>query len=1127
MLCSRCRHENPADAVFCQECGARLEAACPSCGTANQSSAKFCKKCGGALTTVAAGPASLAGKSPSPQTYTPKHLAERILTSKVALEGERKQVTVLFADLKGSMELLADRDPEEARKILEPVLERMMEAVHRYEGTVNQVMGDGIMALVGAPLAHEDHAVRACYAALRMQETVKQYAEEVHRTQGLPLQIRIGLNSGEVVVRSIGSDLHMDYTAVGQTTHLAARLEQAAMPGAILISSETLSLAEGYVMVKSLGPMPIRGLPAPVEVFEVVGAATVRSRLQAAAARGLTRFVGRDAEINELRQALERAKAGHGQLVAVVGEPGVGKSRLFWEFTHSHRTQGWLIVESSSVSYGKATAFLPLVDLLRTYFQIERRDEARKIREKVTGKLLSLDRTLEPFLPALLWLLDIPAEDPQWQRLDPPQRRQQTLDGIKRLLLRESQVQPLLVLFEDLHWIDEETQALLDSLVESVPTARLLLLVNYRPEYQHAWGGKTYYCQLRIDPLPPESVDELLEVLVGRDAELAPLKRLLVERTEGNPFFLEESVRALVETKALVGERGAYHLGKMAQTLQIPATAQTILAARIDRLSPEDKRLLQAASVIGKDVPFALLRAVAEGSEEELRSGLSHLQAAEFLYEARLFPDLEYTFKHALTQEVAYNTVLQERRRVLHERAAQAIERLFAERLPEHYTELAHHYSRSVNVARAADYLQRAGQQAVERSAYGEAIRQLSTAVALLEPLPNTPERSRQELVVQMTLGPALMATKGGGAPEVERLYARARELCERVGEPSEMFRVLWGVWYGYNLRGEYQRARELGEELLSLAQRVQDPDLLLEAHHALWAILFYGGELAAARSHLEQGLRLYEPQRHRSHAARYTGHDSGVCCRMVAAQSLWLFGYPDQAVASSHASLELAQQLDHPFSLAVALSFAAMLHHCRREAPLTQARAEASITLATEQDFRHQLERARSLRGWALAARGHGEEGIAQIRQALASDRSTGATRDRAYNLALLAEASAQMGQTTEALETLAEALTMLAENGVRWWEAELYRLRGELLLSAERGGAEECFHQALNIARRQQAKSLELRAAMSLIRLWQQQGKRMEARQLLVPLYGWFTEGFDTADLQEAKALLEALRE
>jgi predicted ATPase len=734
---------------------------------------------------------------------------------------------------------------------------------------------------------------------------------------------------------------------------------------------------------------------------------------------------------------------------------------------------------------------------------------------------------LESSLSALLWLLDVPVEDPQWLPLEPPQRRQQTLDGIRRLLLRECRVQPLLILFEDLHWIDAETQALLDSLVESLPTAQLLLLVNYRPEYQHAWGSKTYYHQIRIDPLPPESAKELLEALLGTDAALAPLKRLLIERTEGNPFFLEESIRTLVEAKSLVGERGAYRLAKAAQTLQIPATAQAILAARIDRLAPESKRLLQAASVIGKDVPFVLLRVVAEGSEEELRSGLNHLQAAEFLYEARLFPDLEFTFKHALTQEVAYNTVLLERRRALHERVAQAIEELFKQRLSDHYNELAHHYSRGGNVARAVDYLQRAGQQAVERSAYAEAIRQLSTAVALLETLPNTSERSRQELVLQMTLGPALMAIKGGGAPEVERLYTRARELCERVGEPSELFRVLWGVWYGHNLRGEYQRARELGEQLLNLAQHIQDPDLLLEAHHALWAILFYGGELPATRPHLEQGQRLYEPQRHRSHAARYGGHDPGVCCHMVSGLSLWLLGYPDQAVASSRASLDLAKQIDHPFSLAIALAFAAMVHHCRREAPLTHARAEAAITLATEQDFPQQLERARSLRGWALTVLGDAEGGIAQIRQALGS----GATRDRPYNLALLAEASAYARQTTEGLETLAKALAMLAEGGVRWWEAELYRLRGELLLYSERRvqnaalTAEECFHQAINIARRQQAKSLELRAVMSLIRLWQQQGKRVEGRQMLLPLYDWFTEGFDTADLRDAKALLNDL--
>ena len=501
----------------------------------------------------AAGPAA---RFASPESYTPKHLAEKILTSKAALEGERKQVTVLFADLKGSMELLADRDPEEARKLLDPVLERMMEAVHRYEGTVNQVMGDGIMALFGAPLAHEDHAVRACYAALRMQESVAQYAEGVFRSHGVPIQIRVGLNSGEVVVRAIGSDLHMDYTAVGQTTHLAARMEQMATPGTILLAPATLQLAEGYVQVAARGPVAVKGLPDPVEVYALTGASAQRTRLHAAAARGLTRFVGRDAEIEQIRRALALAHDGHGQLVAVVGEPGVGKSRLVYEFTHSHRTQDWLILEAGSVSYGKATSYLPVIDLLKAYFKVHDRETHREIREKVTGKLLTLDRTLEPTLPALLALLDVPVEDAQWQALDPAQRRQRTLDAVKRLLLRESQGQPLLVVFEDLHWIDAETQALLDGLVESLPTARLLLLVNYRPEYQHGWGSKTYYSQLRLDALPPESAGELLSALLGDDPALEPLKRLLVRR--GNPFFIEESIRTLVETRC--AHRGARRL---------------------------------------------------------------------------------------------------------------------------------------------------------------------------------------------------------------------------------------------------------------------------------------------------------------------------------------------------------------------------------------------------------------------------------------------------------------------------------------------------------------------------------------------------------------------------------------
>jgi class 3 adenylate cyclase/tetratricopeptide (TPR) repeat protein len=652
----------------------------------------------------------------SPERYTPKHLAERILTSKAAIEGERKQVTVLFADLKGSMELLADRDPEDARKLLDPVLERMMDAVHRYDGTVNQVMGDGIMALFGAPIAQEDHAARACYAALRMHDAVGRYAEELRRAHGVDVQIRVGLNSGDVVVRSIGSDLHMDYTAVGQTTHLAARMEQLARPGSTLMTAATLRGAEGYVQVKPLGPMPVKGLAEPIAVYEVVGAGTVRTRLQASVARGLTRFVGRDVEIEQLRQALGQAAGGRGEVVAVVGDPGVGKSRLFYEFIHTHRTHGWLILQSSSVSYGKAAPWLPLVDLLKGYFKIADRDDARAMRAKVTGTLLTLDEGLKDSIPPVLWLLDVLPEDHEFGRLDRHARRTAAVDAARRVLRRESVSQPVLVVFEDLHWIDAETQAFLDALVESLPSTRMLLIVNYRPEYRHAWGSKTYYRQLRIDVLPPATAEALLEPLLGDDASLGPLRRLLVERTEGNPLFLEESVRALVETQVLVGERGAYRLVKEPGAIQVPATVQAILAARIDRLPPDDKALLQTASVIGKDLPWALLLAISERSEDELQAGLARLQAAEFIYEAKLFPDVEYTFKHALTHEVAYGSLLHGRRRTVHARVLSAIERVYADRLAEHAERLAHHAFRGELWSTALRYLEQTGTLATQPS---------------------------------------------------------------------------------------------------------------------------------------------------------------------------------------------------------------------------------------------------------------------------------------------------------------------------------------------------------------------------------------------------------------------------
>ena len=1094
MQCPRCQHDNREGRRFCSECGGSLALACAACGFSNEPGEKFCGGCGQALLSSREG----TSKAVAPESYTPKHLAEKILTSKAALEGERKQVTVLFADLKGSMELLADRDPEEARKILDPVLERMMEAVHRYEGTVNQVMGDGIMALFGAPIACEDHAVRACYAALRMQETVKRYAEGVRRAEGLPLQIRVGLNSGEVVVRSIGSDLHMDYTAVGQTTHLAARMEQMATPGSILITPEIVNLAEGYVMVKSLGPIPVKGVPTPIEVYEVLGVTTVRSRLQATAARGLTRFVGRDAEIDQLRQALERARTGHGQLVALVGEPGVGKSRLFWEFTHSHRTQGWLIVEGSSASYGKATAFLPLVDLLRTYFQIEARDEARQIREKVTGKLLSLDRALEPSLPALLWLLDVPLEDPHWQRLDPPPRRQQTLDGIKRLLLRESQVQPLLILFEDLHWIDEETQALLDSLVESLPTARLLLLVNYRPEYQHAWGGKTYYRQLRIDPLPPESADELLEALLGPNAELATLKGLLIERTEGNPFFLEESIRTLVEMKALVGERGLYRLAKAAQTLQIPATAQAILAARIDRLAPEDKRLLHTASVIGKDVSFALLRAVAEGSEDELRRGLSHLQAAEFLYEARLFPDLEYTFKHALIHEVAYGSLLQERRRALHARIMQVMEQLHPDHLAEQVEQRAHHAFRGEVWDKAVTYQRQAGAKAFSQAANRDAVEYFERSLLALTRLTEDRGRIEQAIDLRFDLRNALLAL--GEFQKILTYLREAETLAEALGDQRRLGRVFSYMIVHFTRSGYYDRAVEAGQRALTISQALGDFALELVANQYVGLAYYLLAGYRRAIELLRRGIGSLQSDQN--------GERFGQLILPSVQSRAWLacchaqLGEFTEAMTVGEQGLRIAETVDHQYSRALAYLGLGVLHLVKGDAPRAIAVLERGFQLCEALTLAVWLPEIASFLGAAYVLHGRAVEALPLLERAVELTSSRGDKRGHSLRIVNLSEGYVMAGRVDEAIRLAERALQLSRDCKERGNEAWTLRLLGEIASHRQPRAAEtagEHYGQALALAEALGMRPLVAHCHLGLGTLYRRTGKRHEAQEHL----------------------------
>ena len=1118
MKCARCQHENEAGAKFCEECAAPLVRACAKCGRQLSSTAKFCSECAHPTGRAEASPP--ASRFGAPDSYTPKYLADRILTSKAAIEGERKQVTVLFADLRGSMEMVADRDPEAARKLLDPVLEQMMEAVHRFDGTVNQVMGDGIMALFGAPLAHEDHAVRACYAALRMQDSVKRYAEAVRRDHGVALRIRVGLNSGEVVVRAIGNDLHMDYTAVGHTTHLAARMEQLADPGTILITPDTLALAEGFVRVKPLGPVAVKGLAEPLPVFELIAAAAVHTRLEAARARGFSRFVGREAEMEHIRQAAEQAARGRGQIVAVVGEPGVGKSRLFYEFIHSHRTSGWLVLESRSVSYGKATPFVPVVDLLRRYFRIDDRDDARAVRAKITGVVFTLDRGLEDVVPAVTWLFDALEADDPFLQMDAAQRLRRAVDGVKRLMLRESRVQPLLLVFEDLHWIDAETQEVLDRLVDGVPTAPVLLAVNYRPEYRHGWGAKTYYQQLRIDPLAPQNAHELLATLIGTHATVQPLARLLIERTEGNPLFLEESVRALVETRALVGDPGAYQLVNPVTAIEVPGTVQAILAARIDRLPSELKRLLQAASVVGKDVPVAVLEAIADISAAELRPGLSQLQTAEFLYEVRLFPDLEYTFKHALTHEVAYGSVLHDRRRMLHAAIVEAIERLHAERLSEHVELLAHHAVRGGVTAKAVHYLSEAGKKALARSANLEALGFFESALATVATVPSSPARLSEELDLRIAMGPAVIAVKGQSSREVEALYRTALDTATTLDDGSRFFPAMWGLWYVNYTRGEYPAAREAGARLLEDAEAGGDSGRLLEAHHALWATLLAAGDPAAAIAHMERGIALYDPERHGSHTFLYGGHNPGACCRYQLALGRWLVGYPEQAALAMRDALRFVEALNHPLTTTIALWFVACVQYFSGERAPLRLTVQRLTALGTEHRFATWMDSA-----VVLNVRGErvGRDVLADVQRDL---RATGAAAwRRVFSSCVLAELYADAGYPEEGRRVLEEVTETHRQTSLA---PEVYRLEAELLLrspSPAIADAERLLIRATELARSRGVKSLELRAATSLARLWQRQDKREAARQTLAPVYEWFTEGLDTPDLQAARRLLTEL--
>jgi class 3 adenylate cyclase/tetratricopeptide (TPR) repeat protein len=1032
--------------------------------------------------------------APAPLAYTPPYLAEKILTTRSALEGERKQVTVLFADLKDSTELIRGLDPEAAQRLLDPALQRMMDAVHRFEGTVNQVLGDGIMALFGAPIAHEDHALRASYAALAMQAAMQSYTEELRRTQGLELRMRVGLNSGEVVVRAIGNDLYMDYSAVGETTVLAARMEQTATPGTIRLPAATLRLVEGLVQTTALGPVPVKGLSDPVEVFELTGASPLRRRLQAAAARGLTRFVGRQPELEAVRQARERAAAGHGQLVAVVGEAGVGKSRLVYECIHAEDMRAWHVLESASVSYGKATPYFPVIDLLKRYAQIEDTDDPRTRRARVTGQVLTLDEALQDTLPALLALLDAVPEDSPFRQLDPPQRRQHTLAALKRVLLRESQEQPLLLVFEDLHWIDAETQALLDSLVESLPMARILLLVNYRPEYQHGWGSKTYYTQLRLDPLTPASADEFLQALLGGDPSLAHLKPLLIARTEGNPFFLEESVRTLVEMGVLVGEPGAYRLPQELPTIQVPATVQAVLAARIDRLPAEEKRLLQTAAVIGTEVPWPLLEAIADMPEDALHRGLAHLQAAEFLYETRLFPESEYTFKHALTHEVAYNSLLLERRRGLHAHIVEAIEALAPERVAEQIERLAHHALRGEVWDKAVTYCQQAGVRARDRAAFREAMASFEQALQALASLREPGDTTVLAFDLRRALGGTLSIIGEHGRHLA--LLGEAEALARALDDRARLGRVLAGKANVFRAIGDFDGAMAAGRQALDLAVELGDRALQGQAFYNLGQANYAIGNFSGAAELLRQNVEASDRESGRPSA----GWRSLTQARL--AQVLCVVGDFAEGRRHGEEALRLATREGRGYTLIAAHGCLGHLYLAQGDLEHAVRVLEPGLALCRASDNRDWLPGMAARLGFAYTLQGHLAEGCALLEEGINVTIRTGALQNYSRWVAWLSEVCRLAGRGEEAGQHARQALDLARQQKARGDEALALHQLGVVQAHADPpdvAQAEAHSQEALTLADELGMRPLVAHCHLGLGRLYGQTGRIEQARTAL----------------------------
>ena len=1104
MKCPKCQFDNPEGAKFCNECGNKLEISCPECGKVNPLGSKFCSECGHDLKAPKEAPPI---DYSQPQSYTPKFLADKILTTRSSIEGERKLVTVLFADVANYTSISEKLDPEEVHQIMDGCFKILMDEIHRYEGTINQFTGDGVMALFGAPLAHEDHAQRACHAALSIQKAIRDYAEEIKKDCGIEFKMRIGLNSGPVIVGSIGDDLRMDYTAVGDTTNMAARMEATAKPGSTLVSKDTYRLVKDFFELDTPAKIKVKGKKEEQEAYELTQVSEIETRFRASVAKGLTRFVGRENSMAALMEAYDKVQSGSGQVLGIVGEAGVGKSRLLLEFRNLLPQAEFSFVEGRCLHYGGSMSYLPILDILRSYFDIKEGEREFVIKKKIKDKTLELDEKLEGVIPPFQELLSLKVDDEAYLKIEPKEKREKTFEAIRDLLIRESQNKTLLLAFEDLHWIDKTSEELLDYLIGWLANTPILLILLYRPEYTHQWGSKSYYSKIGLDQLTTESSIELVKAMLEGGEVVPELRELILNRASGNPLFMEELTHTLLENGTIERKGREYVLSSKVSDIQVPDTIQGIIAARMDRLEDSLKRTMQVASVIGTDFAFRILQTIT-GMREELKSYLLNLQGLEFIYEKSLFPELEYIFKHALTQEVAYNSLLLKRRKEIHEKIGQAIEKLYPERLEEFYEMLAYHYSKSENLEKAYLYLKMSGEKVAANYSNWEAYGFYKEAISALNKMPQTEEIKRKQIEVRVLAGTNIFVL---GFPEDSiQILEEGERLSKEVRDEKGLVHFYGFKGAYYSIKGDPLLALRYHESSFIQAQKIRDIELVALSASSLVFSYQPLGEYLKIVNIASKVLPLFEETKRESEIF-VSGFNAYSLLLAYYGSSMGWLGNFAEGKNLCEKGLKFSLEINNLPGLALLELMYGQFFFLKGEGRNSVEHLQNSVRYSEQAQIAVFLGLARSLLGAGYYLLGELGTARTHMERGLKIHIDIGRESLLSLHYVFLSMVHFDSGDLKNAQHSLEKALDLSQKNGEKSWEGIsriwLGRIMGKADIS-QSDKAEECIVKGIEILDRLKLKPVYTVGYFFLGELYTDAGQREKALENLKKAKGMFQE-------------------